>query len=84
MQRAAVTTMASLKYPEPIVMSPASGTHKSTVIMLHGLGDTGAGWADVGYMFQAGLKDTKFIFPTAPRVNARAACLVFGVLLYRP
>ena len=35
--------------------------------MLHGLGDTGDGWADVAHDFKTGLPHVKFIFPTAPR-----------------
>jgi hypothetical protein len=38
------------------------------VIMLHGLGDTGSGWADVAHQFKSSLPHVKFIFPTAPQV----------------
>ena len=31
----------SLVYPSPLVLKPPSGVHKSTLIFLHGLGDTG-------------------------------------------
>lgn len=34
--------------------------------MLHGLGDTGDGWAEIASDFQAVLPHVKFIFPTAP------------------
>eukprot|EP00201_Polytomella_parva_P023299 CAMPEP_0175045792 /NCGR_PEP_ID=MMETSP0052_2-20121109/4648_1 /TAXON_ID=51329 ORGANISM="Polytomella parva, Strain SAG 63-3" /NCGR_SAMPLE_ID=MMETSP0052_2 /ASSEMBLY_ACC=CAM_ASM_000194 /LENGTH=226 /DNA_ID=CAMNT_0016309419 /DNA_START=87 /DNA_END=767 /DNA_ORIENTATION=+ len=56
---------STLKYPKPLVVSPIE-QHKSTVIMLHGLGDSGDGWYDIGSMFQEKMKNTKFIFPTAP------------------
>lgn len=49
----------------PIVIEPKS-KHTSSVIFLHGLGDTGYGWEPVGKMFAADLPNTKFIFPTAP------------------
>ena len=46
-----------------------------TVIMLHGLGDSGDGWAPVGAEWAPELRHVKFIFPHAPnvrRVGARA------------
>lgn len=57
------------KYPPPIV-ADATGTHTATLIMLHGLGDTGDGWADVAKQFKAALPHVKFIFPTAAQVTA--------------
>ncbi len=56
------------KYPPPIVEA-ATGTHSATVIMLHGLGDTGEGWADVAMQFKAVLPHVKFVFPTAAQVS---------------
>lgn len=38
---------------------------KSTVIFLHGLGDTAYGWEDPMTMIQNKLSSTKFILPTA-------------------
>eukprot|EP01023_Acetabularia_acetabulum_P027516 TRINITY_DN26034_c0_g2_i3.p1 TRINITY_DN26034_c0_g2~~TRINITY_DN26034_c0_g2_i3.p1 ORF type:complete len:264 (-),score=41.28 TRINITY_DN26034_c0_g2_i3:595-1275(-) len=55
----------SCTYPAPVVV-PAKGEHKCSLIMLHGLGDTGAGWTDISYMFGEALPHVKFIFPTAP------------------
>ncbi|KAG2499161.1 hypothetical protein HYH03_002742 [Edaphochlamys debaryana] len=46
------------------------------MIMLHGLGDTGDGWADIGYMYKESLPNTKFIFPHAPR---RPITINFGM-----
>uniref|UniRef100_A0A7S0FGT1 Phospholipase/carboxylesterase/thioesterase domain-containing protein n=1 Tax=Pyrodinium bahamense TaxID=73915 RepID=A0A7S0FGT1_9DINO len=41
--------------------------HDSTVIWLHGLGDTGRGWTDVaGPQLRGRLPRTRFLFPTAP------------------
>lgn len=37
---------STMKYRDPIVIRPA-GQHSATVIMLHGLGDSGEGWAPV-------------------------------------
>ena len=41
------------KMPEPVVVAP-SGKHTATIIFLHGLGDTGHGWAssiaDIRYL----------------------------------
>lgn len=34
--------------------------------MLHGLGDTAAGWTDIAPMLGSTLPNTRFIFPTAP------------------
>ena len=31
-----------LVYPSPLIFKPPSGVHKSTLIFLHGLGDTGS------------------------------------------
>jgi len=48
---------------------PPKQEHKSTVISLHGLGDTADGWADFGLQLQTRsgpFAHTKFIFPTAP------------------
>jgi len=43
---------------------PKAGEHTATVIWLHGLGDSGFGWAPVAESF--GMPHCKFIFPTAP------------------
>lgn len=36
---------SSRQYPAPLVVPPA-GNHSSTVLIIHGLGDSGAGWVD--------------------------------------
>lgn len=43
---------------------PKEGDHTATVIWLHGLGDSGFGWAPVAE--QAKMPWVKFLFPTAP------------------
>lgn len=49
-------------FPAPIVVG-AQGHASAVVIMLHGLGDTGNGWADIPNML--GIPWIKWIFPTA-------------------
>eukprot|EP00887_Chlorella_sp_A99_P000559 scaffold17.g559.t1 len=72
--------MAATAYGRvPPIVVASKKEHKSTLLMLHGLGDTGDGWEDIAYMLGDELPNTKFIFPTAPvatRAPARgpAAC----------
>ena len=46
-----------------MTLLPHSGKYDNTVVFLHGLGDTADGWASM--MPSLGIKDTKFILPTA-------------------
>ena len=48
-----------------ITLKPVTG-HSATMFMLHGLGDTAAGWADAAAHFSASLPHVKFVLPTAP------------------
>lgn len=48
-----------------LLVQPAAGTHSATVIMLHGLGDTGSGWKPVASQLQLG-SHIKWMFPSAP------------------
>ena len=58
---------SSVSYPAPIVVSPPEGGEtKAVCIFLHGLGDTGHGWADVAG--QMPFEGVKWIFPTAPTI----------------
>mmetsp|Transcript_25870 Transcript_25870/g.63676 ORF Transcript_25870/g.63676 Transcript_25870/m.63676 type:complete len:309 (-) Transcript_25870:116-1042(-) len=58
---------ASAAYPKPIVVNPPEGGKATAVcIFLHGLGDTGHGWADVAQ--QMPFEGVKWIFPTAPTI----------------
>jgi len=54
--------MASLKF---LTIAPRA-THTATVIIAHGLGDTGAGWYPVAQMLSAGYPHIKFVLPHAP------------------
>lgn len=55
--------------PYPAVRIPAKAAHTATVIFLHGLGDSGAGWmflAEEARKAQR-LNHVKFVFPEAPQ-----------------
>jgi hypothetical protein len=41
--------------------------------MLHGLGDSGDGWAPIGAEWAPELRHVKFVFPHAPDVSAGPA-----------
>jgi hypothetical protein len=70
-RRLSVRSMAgsAWKYPPPTVVEPASGKHTTSLLMLHGLGDSADGWADIAYFLAADLPHTRFVFPTAPVVG---------------
>jgi len=49
------------------ILPPLNGNKPtSAVILLHGLGDSGAGLIDLGTAWQRGLPDTEFLAPDAP------------------
>lgn len=49
---------------------PAVKRHTATVIMAHGLGDSGAGWVALAENWRRRQKfeEVKFIFPNAPNI----------------
>jgi predicted esterase len=49
---------------------PAVKKHTATVIMAHGLGDSGAGWVSLGenWRRRSKFEEVKFIFPNAPLI----------------
>ena len=51
-----------------LVISPSSA-HKSTIILLHGLGDSGHGWLSAAEMLSPSLPNTKWILPNAPNIK---------------
>lgn len=55
--------------PKALVV-PAVKRHTATVIMAHGLGDSGVGWVSLAQNFRARQKfeEVKFIFPNAPAI----------------
>lgn len=79
-QRAASSAMAATPTPgagatagyratRPPLVIPAPKQHRSTLIMLHGLGDSGAGWAFLAQKLAADLPHTQWVFPNAPVVS---------------
>jgi len=68
--KATETASAAPKFPEllddAIVLDPENGTHKFTLIFLHGLGDHGSSFIDV---FE-GLtkKQIRVVLPNAPEI----------------
>ncbi len=60
---------SSIRRAAPLVLPAATGKHSATVIFIHGLGDSGAGWTDgVQHMkrYRRRLDHVKFILPHAP------------------
>lgn len=53
---------------KPLIIPP-SAAHKSTVILLHGLGDSGHGWHGAAEMLSPSLPNTKWILPHAPSIR---------------
>jgi len=55
--------------PSPLII-PAVTKHTATVIMAHGLGDSGAGWVSLAENWRRRQKfqEVKFIFPNAPNI----------------
>jgi len=56
-----MSVLPALKY---IVVNPKAA-HTSTIIFLHGLGDTGAGWKPVAEMLSSRFPETKWVLPHA-------------------
>ncbi|OKL62218.1 Acyl-protein thioesterase 1 [Talaromyces atroroseus] len=58
-----------MSYRAPLVV-PALKKHTATVIMAHGLGDSGAGWAGLAQNWRRRNKfeEVSFIFPNAPSI----------------
>ncbi|KAH9436910.1 hypothetical protein MCOR02_000574 [Pyricularia oryzae] len=56
-------------YPAPLRF-PAAGRHTATVIFIHGLGDSGHGWAPAveNWRRRQKLDEVKFILPHAPTI----------------
>lgn len=55
---------AEYAFADSVFSGDRSGKHTSTIVFLHGLGDTGHGWAD--NLNSLGLSKTKVVCPTAP------------------
>jgi predicted esterase len=55
--------------PKPIVI-PAQGKHTATLIVTHGLGDSGVGWVFLAeqWLMKNKMEQVKFVFPNAPSI----------------
>jgi lysophospholipase-2 len=73
---AANMSSPTLRYRSPIVIPARQQPHTATVIVLHGLGDTGDGWAGAAPELAQALPHARFIFPHAPD---RPISLNFGM-----
>ncbi|KAI1097063.1 hypothetical protein F4804DRAFT_328791 [Jackrogersella minutella] len=69
------STMAMRRAPP--LLFPAAAKHTATVIFVHGLGDTGHGWASAveNWRRRQRLDEVKFILPHAPRIPVTAVSL---------
>lgn len=54
---------------ELITIMPPNEKHTATVIFMHGLGDSAAGWQDACYSLAKIFPKVKFILPTAPKAR---------------
>ncbi|KAF1942340.1 alpha/beta-hydrolase [Clathrospora elynae] len=71
-------------FPPPVIIPPPSGIHNSTFIILHGRGSTADKFAETllkhlvsntgteEQPFQSHFQSTKFVFPTAKLIRAKA------------
>lgn len=59
---------------------PAVAKHTATIIMAHGLGDSGQGWVSLAQNWRRRQKfdEVKFIFPSAPNIPITVVCLVIS------
>ncbi|KAI5922333.1 Phospholipase/Carboxylesterase-domain-containing protein [Camillea tinctor] len=66
--------MSSLRRAPPLVF-PAAAKHTATLIFVHGLGDTGYGWATAAenWRRRQRLDEVKFVLPHAPRMSVTSA-----------
>ncbi|KAI1157702.1 phospholipase/Carboxylesterase [Nemania serpens] len=64
----------AMQRAKPLLLA-ASAKHTATVIFLHGLGDTGYGWAPAveGWIRRGRLNEVKWVLPNAPRIPITAA-----------
>lgn len=65
--RATARTLATLATGR-IITLPAPEAHTSSVVFMHGLGDTALGWLQPAEYLQQRSPHTRFVLPTAPEV----------------
>ena len=65
---------------------PAVKRHTATVIMAHGLGDSGSGWVQLAENWRRRSKfdEVKFIFPNAPTIPITVVRLSLWPIASRP
>jgi len=66
----------ALRYRAPIVVPARKQPHTATIVVLHGLGDTGDGWAGSAPELAAAVPHARLVFPHAPE---RPISLNFGM-----
>jgi hypothetical protein len=67
--------IATMRPPTALTI-PAVTKHTATVIMAHGLGDSGAGWVSLAenWRRRSKFEEVKFIFPNAPTIPITVVC----------
>jgi len=53
---------------DTITIHPEDGSHSASVVLMHGLGDSSAGWQDVAQQWAGQFPHVKFILPTAATI----------------
>lgn len=71
-----MSSTTTYRYRSPIVVPARQQPHTATVVVLHGLGDTGDGWAGSAPELAQALPYARFVFPHAPD---RPISLNFGM-----
>ena len=61
-------TLSTAARARRVIEIAPTKAHTSTIIFLHGLGDTGEGWRQPFEMIAKTLPQTKILLPTAPSV----------------
>lgn len=51
-----------------LIIGPPLGQQSASIILMHGLGDSGDGWLDAAQEISKALPYVKFILPTAPNI----------------
>lgn len=67
-----------MSYRNPIIV-PATKKHTATVIMVHGLGDSGDNWSRIGLQWHRRemFEEVKFVFPHANSIPITVVCACF-------
>ena len=59
-------TVVSDEASDTVVINAAPGQHTASIVFLHGLGDTSAGWLDACTLMASHLPSVKIVLPNAP------------------